>query len=749
MSEFGKDRKNQYKATADPDDVRRKREEDEVQIRKAEKQAILAQKRNKNATTIAEQFGDNMLANSSTSTPGAESTSSSMQDGGMQVQQFSNQQTASQSTEPNMLTPGQKFPQGEKLEKQLPRLAEAIFNDGDAETQLEAVIVVRKLLSKEEAPPIEEVVAANLTPKLVDLMRVSTDPKLTLETAWAVTNIASGDSKFTRYVVEAGGIDAFLSILQSKQALRQELCEQAVWGLGNIAGDGAQLRDQLVQKNIIPILQSICSGIIELPWTETEKENNLKNVLWVMTNCCRGKPAPEFAKIQPALTVFAEVVGRKMKDTLASEALWGIFYAIQGNVRADEGNVRLDAFLMAGQKDSSNGVLVEPNQLLRCLVAIIEPKMEPEVSRDSGTPVWTGRYVNGEPNDGSYTKDIRIPALKALGELVSAEARQYTDVCLLSGILPAVLKMLRVIDHAQARKEGCWLVSNLLAALPDQVLASILPYDLSPNSNLNPIQDPRVENPSNTWPTEDPPAPPAEYLNVFDIMSELGQNFQQNEAWSKMKYDTVKELIYCFTNYFATNDVSFLSEQIVQVMTTKEQGNPNYQPELQTIFQFVTENTLKTNAYGLEKYQQVPVMFFHQATFFLHLFHNKQLEPPLLSNLVDSSAKVLSSTQQVTTMQPDGTGVPQQVTNSLADHYQQIAATCGYAEKIEELITRLHNSKNKQLEPLLDKFVEFKTKYFPDSESEAEDGMGGFGNLDDNNMTFGEGMEKIQNFDFS
>lgn len=56
-------------------------------------------------------------------------------------------------------------------------MAAAIFNDSDRETQLEAVIVVRKLLSKEEAPPIEEVVSANLTPKLVDLMKNSTDPK--------------------------------------------------------------------------------------------------------------------------------------------------------------------------------------------------------------------------------------------------------------------------------------------------------------------------------------------------------------------------------------------------------------------------------------------------------------------------------------------------------------------------------------------------------------------------------------------
>ena len=73
---------------------------------------------------------------------------------------------------------------------------------------------VRKLLSKEDTPPIEQVVADNLTPRLVELMRTSEDPRLILETAWAVTNIASGEDRFTKCVVQAGGVDAFLSILE-------------------------------------------------------------------------------------------------------------------------------------------------------------------------------------------------------------------------------------------------------------------------------------------------------------------------------------------------------------------------------------------------------------------------------------------------------------------------------------------------------------------------------------------------------
>lgn len=135
-----------------------------------------------------------------------------------------------------------------------------------------------------------------------------------------------------------------------------------------------------------------------------------------------------------------------------------------------------------------------------------------------GGNAYTGRYVLGECKDGSYTKDIRIPALKALGELVSAEARVYTDVCLLSGIVPAVMKMLRHVDHAQARKEGCWLVSNLLAALPDQVLAAIMPFDLSVKSSLNPVEKPTDDDKPLPEPEEEVLTSLKKYLFKLDLI---------------------------------------------------------------------------------------------------------------------------------------------------------------------------------------------------------------------------------------
>ena len=213
----------------------------------------------------------------------------------------------------------------------LNEIIEIINSTKDSDQLFSAVQSIRKMLSRERNPPIDDVIKANLVQSLVKYLGNSEHPTLQFEAAWALTNIASGTSLQTRHVVESGAVAPFVKLLSSPNS---NVCEQAVWALGNIAGDGAELRDLVIKCGIVDPLLALIRP--DTPNTF------LRNITWTLSNLCRNKnPAPSMSVLQQILPALSSLLYSNDKEVL-TDTCWALSYITDGP------NEKIDAVIKTG-----------------------------------------------------------------------------------------------------------------------------------------------------------------------------------------------------------------------------------------------------------------------------------------------------------------------------------------------------------------------------------------------------------------
>ena len=290
----------------------------------------------------------------------------------------------------------------------LPQMVANVMSSDTTQHQA-ATTYLRQLLSRQDNPPIQEVINTGVIPRLIEFLQCHTKPPLQFEAAWAITNIVSGTSDHALAVIEAGAIPIFVQLLSSPTC-NADVREQAVWALGNIAGDSPKTRDMTLKAGVLqPLLAQL---------HRNNKLSMLRIGTWTLSNLCRGKPQPKFELVSPALITLGQLIFQ-LDDEILADACWALSYLSDG-------------------KNEQIAAVIESGVTMR----LVELLMHPSTA-------------------------IQTPALRAVGNIVTGDDLQ-TQTVINCSALPCLKSMLSSVKYGIVQ-ESCWAISNITAGNNSQI----------------------------------------------------------------------------------------------------------------------------------------------------------------------------------------------------------------------------------------------------------------------------------------
>ncbi|KAL9653429.1 hypothetical protein ABK040_002065 [Willaertia magna] len=349
---------------------------------------------------------------------------------------------------------------------------------------LKVATQIRRYLSS-EVPPIDSIVNAGAVPYLVKLINTnyllqfihikSNDTienntlqekpiislsqlhNLQTEACWALTNIASGSSFHTNLLSDLGAIPLIVELLKSDNS---ELCDQAVWALGNIVGDSTKLRDYVLALDTIHIM-------VTYAFKFYKTLGAMERFSWSFCNMFRGKPIVEFDLVKKGYPLLQSLFLQAESFDMLSDCSWALYYMIELTDEIEDEVINKIIKLVT----HPSAQICCPN--IRSIGTIltgsegdVERLIKANVLKALKTTLKHDKYV------------IRRETAWAISNIL-AEGSNHLKAVLEIGLVDDLIKMIKdPNERGDVKKECLWSISNATRGNREDVI------QLSENYNL-------------------------------------------------------------------------------------------------------------------------------------------------------------------------------------------------------------------------------------------------------------------------
>ncbi len=308
-------------------------------------------------------------------------------------------------------------------EKQIQQIKEAL-SGSDTKEQLNAVNSLKTLLCSIDISGIqnvvEKVVNEDILEQLAGLIKSNDDYILKYNAIWCFVNICCGNSEHVTQAIDSGILKIVFEVIENGvtsnpdkgfDSKQLDLICECCWLLGNIAGDSAEHRDTILERNA-------ADTIVKLLKLDDNQKLKLDGS-WTLSNLVSKKPSPFWNQISETFQWFCSVIKDKKNDSeVLMNALWGICSI-----------------------SSSYPLDIVNSGIIPTLVS----------------------YLNNSQNR------LVLPALQALGNVLSSTKDYFTDEVLKQTDFLDFLFKLTKSNANTIQVYASWAVSNIAAGSPDQI----------------------------------------------------------------------------------------------------------------------------------------------------------------------------------------------------------------------------------------------------------------------------------------